>query len=190
MRKKQLAILSLLAVFIFTATTAFAAMGIKSITTSIGTPIATGASSASTLMASDKAATSTAAASSSCVAPSSLQLAICFALVRVGKADVDVTVSLKEKITTVCSNPAGHQTPGKVVTRTVSVSEKFPSDKNGNVTGTIITPVPGTISSREAGCPNNTWTAKVVAVDFHGQPLDFAVEQNGALALAQSYILP
>src|SRR5262245_43523648 len=193
MRKKQITILSLLVAFIFTATVAFAAPGIKSITTSVGNPIPTGGAASAARIAPASASTlmASAASSSSCVAPSSLQLAVCFALIRVGKADVDVVTTVTEKITTLCINPGGNQVPGKnPVIRTLTVSQLFHSDKNGNVSGTIITPVPGGISAGEAGCPNGNWTATAATVDFHGQPLDFSVNQNGALVIDQSYTLP
>jgi hypothetical protein len=188
MHRRWIRVVVLLALFSMTATVALAAIRIKGITTSAGDPISTGGTGSSALLAAGIAAPAS-SGSTSCQSPSPLQLAVCFSLGGVGKPAVDVTATVTEVVTTMCTNPGGNQAPGRnPVRRTLSAEQTFQSDKNGNVNGTIITPLPGAISAREAGCPSNNWTARAVAVDF--QTLHFVVDQNGATQIAKDYVLP
>ena len=173
MRKKWVTILCLVALFVFTSTMAFAGMGIRSLTFSGGL---SSSASAGTFSAST---TTLATADSVACKGNAVQLAICFTLSGVGKQPVDVTATVTGLVSTVCTNKGGTAAPGRnLVLTTVSTTGAFQSDKNGNVTGVLITPVPGQVSARDAGCPANNWTATAVAVDF--QTLHFVVTQNGA----------
>src|SRR5262245_17266563 len=136
MYRRWIRIVALLALFSMTATVALAAIRIKGITTSDGTPISTGGTSTSSLFAAARTAASAASGSTSCQSPSPLQLAVCFSLGGVGKPAVDVTATVTEVVTTMCTSPGGNQAPGRnPVRRTLSAEQTFQSDQNGNVNG-------------------------------------------------------
>lgn len=187
MRRATITILSLLAVLSFTISTAFAGLGIRRLTFDGGVP--SGTSSTSTLSTFLARSTTLAAAESVSCQGNAVQLAVCFTLSGVGSNPVNVIATVNGLAKTMCTNKGGTAAPGRnLVLTTVMAQGTFVSDKNGSVIGTLITPPPGNISARDAGCPNNNWTAKPVAVDF--LTLRFMVQQNGAIPVDQTFDLP
>lgn len=193
MRRATITLLSLLAVFSFTVSSAFAGLGIRKLVFSGGVSGSTSSTSASASMISAKSApfknTLFAAADSIACQGNDLQLAVCFTLSGVGSTPVNVVATVTGLASTICTNKGGTSAPGRnPVLRTAMAQGTFASDKNGNVVGILITPPPGYISAQDAGCPNNNWTAKPVAVDFLS--LHFVVQQNGATPVDQTFDLP
>jgi hypothetical protein len=74
---------------------------------------------------------------------------------------ITITATTTATITTQCKNPAGKIAPGQTRTETVTYSQTFYSDKNGNVSFCVTSPLlaPGT-------CPNGQWTGTVLDASF------------------------
>jgi hypothetical protein len=90
-------------------------------------------------------------------------------LAGLGNKDITVTITAQGVASTECRNPSGKVVPGinkkltTVGTVTILASE---FDKNGNVVFDVTTAEPAALTAKEAGCPNNNWTARVTDIDF------------------------
>ncbi len=171
MRRTTIIILSLLAVFSFTLSTAFAGLGIRltTLTSSVGTPTTADATSTSAVMASASTATFTAAASSSCVAPDpTIQVELCFVLTHVATTAVRVDAIVDGSVTVVCTNPGGNNPPGQQFPIHTTTSGSFFSDDNGNVKGELTVTLQNIPT-----CP----ASMVRSFDAHFQTLEFKVFQ-------------
>ena len=112
-------------------------------------------------------------------------------LAGLGNGDIKITLSvtgIATKIT--CTNPGGNQAPGQNKpgvtasgTQTISRDEI----KNGTVTIRVTTLEPAQLTPKQAGCPNNNWTAKIDDVDFSSASI--TVVQGGQTVLNKTYAI-
>lgn len=107
----------------------------------------------------------------------------CAALTGLGNGDVTITLIASGETTVQCVNPAGKIAPGHGAEVVTMGQTSIPSTqiKNGNVSFCVTTETPDNPSAKEAGCPNNNWTAYITDVDFTGATL--IVEQGGKVVL-------
>jgi hypothetical protein len=107
----------------------------------------------------------------------------CGALTGLGNGDVTITLIASGETTVQCINPAGNIAPGHGSAIVAMGQTSIPSTeiKNGNVSFCVTTTAPENPSAKEAGCPNNNWTAQITDVTFTGGTI--VVEQGGKVVL-------
>src|ERR1041385_7583524 len=118
------------------------------------------------------------------------QLKTCFCLAGLGNADVTITVKTSGSATTLCTNPGGTAAPGQnKVPVKPSATQTFPATeiKNGNLCACLTTPAPPNPTAKQAGCPNNNWTASITDVTF--ATAEVVVVQSGKVVLDQTFNL-
>jgi hypothetical protein len=112
-------------------------------------------------------------------------------LAGLGNGDIKVTLSISGIATKItCTNPGGNQAPGQNKpgvtasgTQTISRDEI----KNGTVTIKVTTLAPAQLTPKQAGCPNNNWTARIDDVKFTSATI--TVVQGGAVVLQETFKL-
>lgn len=110
-------------------------------------------------------------------------LTVCVSLAGLGNQDVTITISATGLLDTTCINPSGVEAPGQnripfstAITTVVRANEI----KNGTVTTCATTPGPS-ITAKQAGCPNNNWTARIDDIEFESATI--TVSQGGQVVL-------
>ena len=112
-------------------------------------------------------------------------------LAGIGNQDLKVTVSvtgIATKIT--CTNPGGNQAPGQNKPGvTASGTQTITRDevKNGTVRINVTTLEPAQLTPKQAGCPNNRWTADIDDVDFTSATI--TIVQGGETVFNKTYSL-
>lgn len=112
------------------------------------------------------------------------------ALAGLGNKDVTITLTATgtaDDIT--CTNKGGNVAPGQnkpKVTTLGQTSVPVTEVKNGNVAFSVETAEPF-VTAKQAGCPNNNWTATVNDVDFTSATI--TVVQGGKVVLKQTFAL-
>ena len=119
------------------------------------------------------------------------KLTVSGSLAGLGNEDVTITVVAEGKATKIeCTNPSGKKAPGQNKPDVRSLGEvTIDQDeiKNGNVSFSITTHDPAQLTPREAGCPNNRWTAEILDVEFESATI--TVRQGGKVVLQDSFDL-
>jgi hypothetical protein len=93
--------------------------------------------------------------------------------------------------TTTCTNPGGNtKVPGQnpAAPVTASGSALITNPKNGTATFVVTTNPPANPTPQVAGCPNNSWTAAINDVIFHGGTL--TIQQEAVQGSGQFFDLP
>jgi hypothetical protein len=112
-------------------------------------------------------------------------------LAGLGNEDLKITVAvtgIATKIT--CTNPGGNVAPGQNKPGvTASGSQTISSNqiKNGTVTIRVTTLEPSQLTPKQAGCPNNNWTARIDDVSFSSARI--TIVQGGATVYDKTYSL-
>jgi len=112
----------------------------------------------------------------------------CLCLTGLGNADVTITVKTTGSATTICTNPGGTAAPGQnKVPDKPSASQTFPATeiKNGNLCACLTTEPPPNPTAKQAGCPNNNWSASITDVTF--ATAEIIVVQSGKVVLDQKF---
>ena len=116
-------------------------------------------------------------------------LSVSGALAGLGNKDVTINVSATGIATDItCTNPAGKEAPGQNKPRVQSLGRIEISRteiKNGNVSFNLTTNDPAQLTARQAGCPNNNWTATINDVSF--DQVTITVIQGGQVVLRDTF---
>ncbi|HJZ90710.1 MAG TPA: hypothetical protein VKE40_07525 [Gemmataceae bacterium] len=110
-------------------------------------------------------------------------------LAGLGNGDVTITLEASGVASTTGYNSGGNAAPGQNVGVTVTVTITISADKvkNGEVFFAIATPEPRQPTAKEAGFPNNNWTAVITDVKFTSATI--TVVQGGEVVLKQTFTL-
>ena len=113
------------------------------------------------------------------------------ALAGLGNKDVTIKVTALGIATSItCTNPAGKKAPGQNKPQVRSLGEQTierTEIKNGNVSFSFTTADPAQLTARQAGCPNNNWTATINDVDFSSARI--TVVQGGEVVLDRTFTI-
>lgn len=112
-------------------------------------------------------------------------------LAGLGNEDLKVTVSTVGTATKItCTNPGGNQAPGQNKPRVNTIGTQVierDEIKNGSVTIRVTTAAPAQLTAKQAGCPNNNWTARIDDVEFSSATI--TVVQGGRTVLTETYAI-
>jgi hypothetical protein len=110
------------------------------------------------------------------------------ALAGLGNQNVRIEVTATGSGTATCKNPSGKEAPGQnKIPLTLGGSQTISRDeiKNGSVNFSVTTAGPGAVTAKQAGCPNNRWTATVTNVTFTSYTV--TVFQGGQQVLRETF---
>jgi hypothetical protein len=112
------------------------------------------------------------------------------ALAGLGNKDVTITLTATGTASSItCTNKGGKVAPGQNKPRVTTIGQQsipVTEIKNGNVSFDLETAQPF-VTAKQAGCPNNNWTATVDDVDFTSATI--TVVQGGKVVLKETFSL-
>ena len=109
-------------------------------------------------------------------------------LAGLGNQDIKVVVTAVANPTATCTNQGGTQAPGQNPAKvSVTGSQSIPASeiKNGNVCFNVTTAPPPQPTAKEAGCPNNNWSAAITDLAFTSATV--TVIQGGKTVLSKTF---
>jgi hypothetical protein len=111
-------------------------------------------------------------------------------LAGLGNKDVTITLTATGTASSItCTNKGGNVAPGQNRPKVTTVGQQsIPATevKNGNVSFNLSTAQPF-VTAKQAGCPNNNWTATVNDVEFTSATI--TVVQDGKVVLKETFTL-
>ena len=118
-----------------------------------------------------------------------LTLTVNGTLAGLGNGDVIITVQASGSATTIGFNRGGNIAPGQTLQATETGTQTIPASEiqNGEVFFSVTTQPPAQPTAKEAGLPNNNWTAVITDVAFSSATI--TVMQGGEVVLKQTFKL-